>query len=285
MNADALKARIGQKAKATGITHETYYQHIFLRRFLARLAETRYKDHFILKGGMLVSGALSMEARSTMDIDVSVRRLPIDENTAREIMQTIIDTDVGDGVRFDFHRIEVMRPDDEYEGYRISLAAIYETMNFRIKIDVSVGDVIVPGPVHFDFTWDDDVFGKTIEVRAYPIEMVLAEKLETVLSRGDENTRMRDYYDIHVLSKVDEKKVNHLSLGKSLNAVFRQRGTLALFEERDEVLAEISESQTMRKRFKNYCREYAVFTGDLTFDAVMETIRNMFDEVESYVLR
>ena len=194
----SLKAKIRNKAKEKNIPAQVILQNYMFERFLNRLSVSEYKEKFVLKGGMLVAALVGLDNRATMDLDTTLKNLPITPETIEKALSEIFSIDLNDEVAFKLKTILPIREDDVYGGYRVALDAIYETIITPMTIDVSTGDVITPDAVKFDFA---GIFDDTIifEVWAYNVETVLAEKVETILRRSVFNTRPRDFYDAYIL--------------------------------------------------------------------------------------
>ena len=168
-----------------------------MERFLARISVSEYKNNFILKGGMLVSAVLGKDARSTMDIDTTIRHLPINLDDAKIIVTKIMKIELDDGILYEIVRIEDIMEEHDYSGVRITLKAHIDGIKETIKIDISTGDEITPFAIQFSYNMMFDQ--GNISILSYNLETLFAEKLETVLARNTANTRMRDFYDIHIL--------------------------------------------------------------------------------------
>ena len=186
----SLKAKIRNIAKSKNIPAQVILQNYMFERFLNRLSVSEYKEKFVLKGGMLVAALVGIDNRATMDLDTTLKNLPLTPETIEKSLNEIFEIDLNDDVYFKLKGISPIREDDIYGGYRVSLEAIYETIVTPMTIDVSTGDVITPNAVKFDFVgiFDDEL---TFEVWAYNIETVLAEKIETILRRSVFNTRVQ----------------------------------------------------------------------------------------------
>lgn len=203
----SLKAKIRNIAKSKNIPAQVILQNYMFERFLNRLSVSNYKERFVLKGGMLVAALVGLDNRATMDLDTTLKNLPLTPEIIENALNEIFEIDLNDDVMFKLKGVSPIREDDVYDGYRVALDAIYETIITPMTIDVSTGDVITPNAVKFNFTgiFDDEL---KFELWAYNIETVLAEKVETILRRNVFNTRPRDFYDTYILittQKFDKK--------------------------------------------------------------------------------
>ena len=164
----SLKAKIRNIANAKSIPAQVVLLNYMFERFLNRLSASEYKEKFVLKGGMLVAALVGLDNRATMDLDTTLKNLPLTPEAIERALIEIFEIDLNDDVRFVLKGISPIREDDIYGGYRVSLDAIYETIVTPMTIDVSTGDVITPNAVKFDFTgiFDDKL---TFEVWSYNI--------------------------------------------------------------------------------------------------------------------
>lgn len=241
-----------------------------MERFLERVSISEYHDQFILKGGMLVASLVGMDLRSTMDIDTTVRALPINETEAKEIMQNIINTPVDDGVSFLISACKEIMSDFDYPGIRVMIEARLDKLRQVIKIDISTDDVITPRAIEYEYKlmFED----RTISVMTYNLETLLAEKLQTVLSRDIANTRMRDFYDIYSLTKEKlEDLVKNTLLSRAFIATCKKRETTFTKEKAEQICERILNDKEMENRWKSF-KDDNYFVGELEWKVVMEQV-------------
>ncbi len=243
-----------------------------MERFLARIAHSDYRNNFILKGGMLVSAIVGVEARATMDIDTTVRMMPLTKDRAAEVITEIMQIDLGDSMSYEIQKIEDIMEEHDYAGVRFTVTVTLEKMRDTIKIDISTGDEITPSAIEFSYPmmFDDE----KLYIWSYNLETMLAEKLETVIARSALNTRMRDFYDIHILWSEKSDMINTETLRRAIINVARKRGTLNLFDNTEEILKDIEESEYLRSNWDNYKRGN-YYVGNLEWANVLETTVNM----------
>lgn len=268
-----LKDLIRNRAKSDSGKSQLLIRNYAMERFLERVALSRYKDNFILKGGMLVSAMVGIDNRATMDIDTTVRNLPLDMETAEKIVTEITAVSVDDNIYFKIKDISSIMDEAEYGGVRLTLNAFLDTMCIPLKIDISTGDVITPGEItyHYKLMFEQ----RYISVLAYPLETVLAEKIETVLTRATLNTRLRDFYDLHMLQNVDiliDRKILFLAIV----ATCRRRGSENVLPEYCKILDEIGVSLTMQEFWQNYQKKNSYAAG-ITWKTIMNSIRTLCD--------
>ncbi len=267
-----LKDLVRNLAKSTGIPNYILIRRYMMERFLERLSQTQYRDAFILKGGMLISEMVGIQARATKDIDTTVAGLPLTEESMDQIIRQIISVDLGDQVTFNLAGISPIMDESEYEGLRVGLETRLDNMITPLKIDISTGDAITPQAITYDYglMFED----RTIEIKAYPIETVLAEKIETMISRADTNTRMRDFYDMHILLKSRSGEIDIDTLRSALDATAKQRGTADFLSGAESVLKVLENSPRMADLWRNYQMKNS-YAKDISWDAVMLSARKL----------
>ena len=199
-NAMQLKSTIKKISKEKGISAQLIMQNYMLERLLERISISKYQPNFILKGGFLIASIVGLDTRATMDMDATIKGLPVTEEHLLDMFTDICNIEIDDNVTFTFKSISSIRAKDEYSGYRISLTANYPPMSVPLKLDITTGDKITPREITYDFKLllED----RTIQILSYNLETVMSEKIETVITRGDQNTRPRDFYDIYILHKL-----------------------------------------------------------------------------------
>lgn len=270
-NAMSLKAKIRNIAKNKNIPAQVILQNYMFERFLVRLAQSEYKNKFVLKGGILVSAIVGLDNRATMDLDATLKNLPLTPETIDKAMREICAIDCGDNVNFLYMTISPIRDDDIYGGYRVMLNARYDTILTPLSIDISTGDVITPSSVTFTFVemFDNN---KIFDLWAYNIETVMAEKVETILRRTVFNTRPRDFYDAYILATTQnfDKKL----FREALLATALHRGTSEQIKDTDSIIKNISESKELRDMWDKYRKQFA-YAKDILFDDVVTEISKL----------
>ena len=276
MNDMSLKAKIRNIAKEKNISAQAVLQNYLMNRFLYRLSLTGYKEKFVIKGGMLIASIVGIEHRATMDLDTTLRNLPLTEDSIREAFESICAVQADDGITFSFDSIAPIRDDDEYGGYRVGFSAQFGKINAPMSMDVSTGDVITPGAAKHRFLdiLEEDV---TFELWSYPIETVLAEKVETILSRGVDNTRPRDYYDVYMLSGLNyDRKM----FKDAFIATASHRESLEKISDEEGIIQIISESSELKRRWDNYVLQMPYAKG-ITFSDTINAVRQLLRSKDS----
>ena len=270
-----LKDLIRNLSKKKSADAQILMRNYMMERFLERISLSEYKDKFILKDGMLVAAMVGLDARATMDLDATIKGANVSLTDVETIISNIIAIPIDDGVSFRIKRISEIMEEADYPGVRVSMETKFDGVITPLKIDISTGDVITPKEIRYRFNLMLE--DRTIEVWAYNLETVLAEKLETVISRNVTNTRMRDFYDIYILQKLHGEQLNKEILWNALVATARKRGTLEQIESGDirEIFDEIETSSVMENLWKAYQKNYS-YAVDISWHIVMESVRYLY---------
>jgi len=267
----SIKAKINNYAKSNKITAQTVLQNFMFERFLERLSKSEYQDKFIIKGGVLISNMVGLDTRSTMDLDITLRNLPLDEEIILRAMKQISQINLDDDITFSGFHFSPIRPDDEYGGFRIKFSATYFSIVTPLSIDLSTGDKITPQPMEYDFS---PIFGteNSFTLWGYNIETILAEKLQTIISRGIASTRPRDFYDVYILTK--EKQFDIKKLKSAFTETCKHRGTENLIKEIDARMGEIEQSKPLQNLWLKYTKQFS-YAKDIPYEDLMKSLKNL----------
>ena len=274
-NAMQLKAVIKNKSKELNISPQLLLQNYYMECFIDRLSRSEYADRFIIKGGFLISSLVGLDNRSTMDIDTTVKNLSVNESEISKTLSYICSISADDDFTFVFDRVEPIREDDEYQGLRAFLFADYEAMRGTLTIDITTGDSIYPDVSRRKITrcFDKDA----LDVFSYPLETVLAEKIETIITRGILNTRPRDFYDVYILTKT--QGYNAETLRKAIFATAEHRGTKAIMEaETNNRLAVIENSSELQSQWAKYQNKFP-YAKDITYQETVNAVKEVIHEI------
>jgi hypothetical protein len=277
-NAIQLKAIIKNIAKNKNISAALVLQNYMLERFLERVSLSRYHDNYIIKGGFLIASMVGLDSRATMDMDATIKGYPVNEEAIRKMVADIIAVPVEDAIHFCLKSVREIREGDEYTGYRVALTADYEKMAVPLKLDITTGDKITPREIEYSYKLMME--DRSIRVLAYNLSTILAEKLETVVSRGDQNTRPRDYYDIYILSKLQAENIDIDSLKAALSATTAKRGSSELMMQYAEIMRTVKSSDVMKRQWDNYRKDFDYAAG-IEFEETCDAIVAMMDELVS----
>ena len=271
-----IKGRIKNVAKQNGSDPITLLRIYMMERFLERITYSKYKDDFIVKGGILVTSMIGISMRSTMDIDTTIRNFDLTKEETTRIVNEIKDISLDDHIEFILNDVSDIMDNMEYPGIRIHMDAKLENLIVPIKIDISTGDVITPREVRYEYPLllED----KSIQLWSYNLETILAEKIQTILSRGLLNTRMRDFYDVTTLFDRYNDSINYNDLSLAFDKICRKRETLSVLEHYEEILCSISEDSTLQNLWKNYCRKYK-YASHIEFSTNLEIIKQLMSQM------
>ena len=271
---EQIKGRIKSIAKQNNADARTLMRIYMMERFLERLAQSEYRDNFIIKGGILVTAMIGVAHRSTMDIDTSMKNLNLSAEDALRVVNQVKDIDLDDGVSFEVKDVSNIMDEMEYPGIRITMNANVGKLITPLKIDISTGDVITPRAIEFNY--DLLLEDRSIRLWSYNLETILAEKLQTVLARGILNTRMRDFYDIRMLLDTYEDKVNKAVLKDAFAATCKKRGTDNLQEQAEEIVKIIEADEQLQVLWRAYQKKYS-YAADIDYASVISGVRKLMD--------
>ena len=277
-----LKDLIRNLSKKKSADAQILMRNYMMERFLERISLSEYKNQFILKGGMLVAAMVGLDARATMDLDATIKGTNVSVEDVEMIISQIISIPLDDGVSFRIKRISEIMEEADYPGVRVSMETKFDGVITPLKIDISTGDIITPREIKYNFNLMLE--NRTIEVWAYNLETVLAEKLETVISRNVTNTRMRDFYDIYILQKLYGEQLSKDVLWDALVATAKKRETLEQIETEDidEIFDEIQSSSVMENLWKAYQRNYS-YSADIPWHTIMKSIRTLYEIISENI--
>ena len=272
-----LKALLKDLSAKYGITPQATLQMYCLERLLDRIAVSRFRDHFVIKGGFLIASILGIGSRSTMDIDATVKGFSVSYENVGSVFKEICGIDITDQLFFSFSRIEEIRENDDYLGLRVFVECRYGKMNVPLTVDLTTGDSIFPREIEYMYkcVFDD----KVIPVLAYPLENVFAEKLDTIISRGVANTRTRDFYDVYTLYALKKEEVNFETLRIALEATSRRRNTFRILKEYPQILEAIKADSVQNDFWRRFVTKNP-FARGITLSQTIDCAKEMLDLAE-----
>jgi len=245
-------------------------QNYFLERILVRISQSSYKENIILKGGLLIASLIGSSNRSTMDLDATIKNYPMTKEDIEVLVKEIIVIDVGDKIEFELIYIKSIREEDEYNGFRVKIDAKFERILQHLKLDFSTGDRITPGDINYSYK---SMFEeKTINIQAYNIETIIAEKYETILSRGEANTRMRDFYDLYILKVLRSGDIDFEILAPAIRNTAEMRNTTELLLFEDEIIQRVKESNELKKLWIVYSENFS-YAKQIGFKDTIDAIQ------------
>lgn len=253
-NTMSFKAIINNMAKENNVTAQSVLQTYMLERLLERISISKYKDNFILKGGMLISAMLGIDSRTTMDMDTTIKGFPLTKDNITNIMDEICNIEIDDNVTLKINKVELIREDDDYGGYRITFEAKYNNeMPVIMKIDITTGDKITYKEIEYSFTLMLE--DRKIQIWSYNVETIIAEKFEAIVKRGVLSTRIRDYYDVYMLINTQNKIIDKKTLKDAITLTAQHRGTSEIIKDWKKIVEKIANDSKMRQQWKRYQKD------------------------------
>ena len=243
--ATQLKDWIKNSAKKNNLDANTVLQNYMMERLLERISISKYRDNIILKGGFLIAAMVGIDMRSTMDMDTTLKGIPVSESKVREVVNEIISIDIDDNMRFTLKKINSIHDVSDYDDFRVSLLAEFFNIKVTMKIDITTGDIIIPKEVEYSFKllFED----RHISIKAYNLNTIIAEKVESILDRNVSNTRARDFYDVYILLTLRKSDLNIKEVRQAIIRKADERGTANIVEKRSALLKDIADSMDLQK--------------------------------------
>ena len=267
-----LKAWIKNLSIKTNVTANVIMQNYMLERLLERISVSKYKNNFILKGGMLISAMVGIDLRNTLDMDATIKGVELSKENLEKILAEIISLDIGDDVKFEILMIRDIRDEEAYTGYRVTLNAIFHTIFQKFKIDITTGDIITPKEIEYKFELLFEE--RKINVLAYNLETVISEKFEGIITKGIANTRARDYYDLYILKKLQKDNINQKTLKQAIINKFRERKTWHYLETIKKQVEDIEKSKELAEIWKNYQSKFS-YAEDINYKDTIQVIKEI----------
>lgn len=277
-NTMSFKAIINNIAKENKVASQAVLQTYMLERLLERISLSQYKNNFILKGGMLISAMLGIDSRTTMDMDTTIKGFPLTEENINKIMKEICEIKIEDNVTFKINNTALIRKDDDYGGFRITFEANYNNeMPVVLKIDVTTGDKITYKEIEYEFSLMLE--DRKIRVLSYNLETVIAEKFESIIKRGPLTTRIRDYYDIYMLTNTQSKNIEEKELKDAIKETSKYRDSVKNIECWQETMDLIRENENLLKQWKKY-QKNNIYATDIEYEDLIEAIEKIGNILE-----
>ena len=269
-NRDSLKAKASNLSKKTNIPNKYLIQNFMFEALLKRISKSKYKDKFIIKGGLLLSSIFGVNLRSTMDLDTTIKGLPLDKETITKVINEIISIDVEDNVRLEIENIKDIREEELYSGFEVNLKAEFDGLKTNLMIDITTGDIITYKEVEFKYNTLFD--NETINIMTYNYETIIAEKFESIISRNIDNTRMKDYYDLYMFVNLKWNDINKDTLRKAIINTSKARETLDYIDNANKYIELISDDSRLKALWNNYQNNYE-YAKDIEFIDTINAIK------------
>lgn len=277
INIESIKAKIRNLAKNNNLSSQEVLQMFLFERFLERLSKSEYRSNFVIKGGFLVSSLIGISNRTTMDMDSIIKGLPLTEENITKVVNSIINIEVNDGIQFEIKDVNYIRESDEYENFRVSLVANIGKTKNPMKLDLTTGDTITPREIEYSYPC---IFHeKNIEVLAYPVETIIAEKYESIIKRNITTTRMRDFYDLYTLYNLKKSEIDIDILSTAIKRTSSKRESSQIMKISEEIIEDIQNDPYLKELWDVYVSENK-YIGDLSFDEVVDVIKIISKKTE-----
>lgn len=274
LSAAQVKGKIKNIAQQNHADARVLLRLYAMDRFLERLVNSKYRDNFVIKGGILVTAMVGVSQRATMDIDTSINNEQLSAKNAELIIKEIANINLNDGMTFFIKSSDEIMDEMEYPGIRILMNAYLDKMVIPLEIDISTGDVITPQAVEFDYPLILEK--RTISLWSYNLETVLAEKLQTIMARGILNTRMRDYYDVYTLLNMYGERINQNVFRKAFIATCKKRKTNGLLDHANQVISSVETNESIQTLWKKYQGKYS-YAAEIPFHKIIKSIVELVD--------
>ncbi len=245
-----------QKAKELEEKYNIKYyetlQRFMFERVLERISVSQYKDNFILKGGLLLSVIFGVDNRTTKDMDTTIKGIDISKEKMVKILNEILSIKLEDNVKFDIVDVTDIREEDEYGGNKYYIVGRVNNTKVNLEIDISTGDKITPREMKFKYKllFDD----RSITINTYNLETLLSEKIETVLRRGRYNSRMKDFYDIHLFLTKLKSDLNIDILKQAIDNTFTKRDAFSYLNDYEQIIDSIIDNERIKDLWASYCK-------------------------------
>ena len=276
MISEKLKGKIKSFSKKNNLKAQEVLQMYFFERFLTRLEKSKYRANFIIKGGFLISSIIGIQNRTTMDIDTTIKGLPVKEEIIKKIILEILNIEVNDEIEFVLGKIENIREISEYENYRLHLTANFEKIKNPLKIDITTGDVIIPSEIEYSY---ETIFKEKLNILVYSLETLIAEKYETIIKRNITTTRLRDFYDIYMIFKLKNDKIDVNNLKQAICETAKNRNSTEEILESKEILEDIKNDEYLNTQWNIYKNENK-YVDDVQFSEILKLLNKIADIVQ-----
>ena len=274
MNSDKLNDIIKKKSKGNNNLAHHLHQMFFFEHVLMRLEKSKYRDNIILKGGVLLSSIIGEDLRTTKDIDASLKSLPLNIDSIRNIFEEILSIDIDDNVNFEIVNIKDIRLEDEYGGFRINIKGTFDKIRTNFFIEITTGDVITPREIKYKY---NSIFeDKKINIMAYTIETIIAEKFESIISKNITTTRAKDFYDLYMLMNKHKNDINNKNLVKAIENTFNKRNTEFNIDNFKEIVEILEDSNALKRVFTDY-QSKLEYTKEVSFYDTINAINEIIN--------
>lgn len=272
-----LKDLINNKAKKFNLSPQILLTRFFMERFLERISLSKYKNNFILKGGILISSMVGVDFRMTKDMDLTIKNIPLNEVFIKNALIEITNIEIDDGTTFKLLDLQSIREEFEYSGFRARFSCVLDKTQNIIQLDITTGDVITPSEVKYSY--ELLIEKRKINITCYPIETILAEKVESILSKNITTTRMKDFYDCYMLGKLYIDEINREDLIKAIKNTARTRKTEFIFDNIQKTINLIENDESLKFLWTAYSSQFD-YAKEIKFESLIEEIKKLLKIIE-----
>lgn len=271
---DSLKAKVSNLSNKINIPNKYLIQNFMFEALLKRISMSKYKDKFIIKGGLLLSSIFGVSLRSTMDLDTTIKGLQLDRETIARVINEIINIDLNDNIKLEIENIKNIREEEQYSGFNINLKAEFDSLKTNLMIDATTGDIITYKEIEYGYVtlFDNEV----VDIMTYNYETIVAEKFESIISRNVDNTRMKDYYDLYMFVNLKWNDINKNVLKEAIINTAKNRGTLNYIDNATKYLELINTDVRLKSLWNSYQNNYE-YASDISFDDTIKAVKAIND--------
>ena len=271
-NKDSLKALANNLSKKINIPTQYIIQNFMFESLLKRISKSKYKEKFIIKGGLLLSSFFGADMRSTMDMDATIKGLPLDEKTILKVIEEIIHIDINDGIDMEIVSIKDIRTEEKYSEYKVNILARFDGLKNNLLIDITTGDIITYKEIEYSYKTIFDA--EKMDIMSYNLETIIAEKYESIISRNIDNTRMKDYYDLYMFTTMKWKNVDKKVLIQAIYNTSKNRETEKYILNSSEYISLIKEDTNLRRLWKNY-QASSSYAKEIQFEDTIKALETI----------
>ena len=279
MNKYKLRSICKKISDETGLSYNVIQTHYFLETILEKISKSDENQNFIFKGGFLLASFIGIKQRSTVDIDFLIRKFTLTKENISQKLEKILKHEVYEDINYEIKKVEEIRKDDEYGGFRIAIECKLDNIRQIILLDIATGDPITPKEIIYKYksTFDDKIY----EIYSYNIETILAEKIQTIYQRGVFNTRSKDFYDVYILFHLKKKEIDYKKLGVACRNTFKHRSNKFNVVDILNVLGTLKGENDMLKYWSNYQDRFR-YAKNISFHEVIDTIAELMMNLIEY---
>ena len=271
---EQIKGAIRNISKKTGVNPNSLLQMCLFEGILEKLSKSKYSKNIILKGGLLISSLIGVDMRSTMDMDTTIRGIPLNEESISNILNEILAIKIDADIQYKLIKLSPIRQEDVYEDFCASISCVFGKINAILNIDITTGDVITPREMNYSYS--KILEEGTIPIMTYTIETILAEKFETISSRNITTTRARDFYDLYMLYGIYKDKIDKDTLQKAIERTSKYRGSFETVLQYRAIVDLFRESEMPKELWEKY-KKNNPYAKDIDF---LDTIL-VYEEIGS----